>query len=184
MEVNFAEMWNNLVQSFNWAQPSWDMFIILFFVIAALIYGVSLGRDRIIIIILSIYVSLAIVHYAPFLTEFTAVINVNESFAFQITTFLGVFILLFFLLSQSALLRTLGENAAQGAWWQVIIFSILQAGLLASVTLSFLPEESINTFSEFTKQFFISETARSVWVVVPIIAMAFLPGLRHDHRRY
>jgi len=178
-------MFNNLTQSFNWAQPSWDMFIILFFIIAALVYGVSLGRDRIIIIILSIYVSLAIVHYAPFLTEFTAVVNVNESFAFQITTFLGIFILLFFLLSQSALLRTLGENAAQGAWWQVIIFSVLQAGLLASVTLSFLPEESINTFSEFTKQFFISETARSIWVVLPILAMAFMPGLRHDsHRRY
>ncbi|MFH1142325.1 MAG: hypothetical protein ABIH67_01100 [Candidatus Uhrbacteria bacterium] len=182
MEANITELWNNMIQSFNWAQPSWDMFIILFFIIAALIYGVSLGRDRIIIIILSIYVSLAIVNYAPFLNEFTTTININESFAFQITTFLGVFILLFFLLSQSALLRTLGENATQGSWWQVIIFSVLQAGLLASVTLSFLPDESINTFTEFTKQFFVSETARSVWVVLPILAMAFLPGLRHKDR--
>ena len=30
----------------NWLEPSWDLFIILFFVIASLMYGLSLGRDR------------------------------------------------------------------------------------------------------------------------------------------
>ncbi len=156
------------------------MFIVLFFVAAALIYGMSLGRDRIIVILVSIYMALAVLSFAPFITGFTATINVNESFALQITTFLAVFIVLFFFLSQSALLRTLGHNATQGAWWQVIVFSILQAGLLISVTLSFLPQESIDSFTEFTRQFFVSDAARSVWIIAPVLAMAFMPGMRYD----
>lgn len=178
MGENFNEAMNQLGQTINWANPSWDLFIILFFILAALIYGISLGRDRIIIIMVSIYMALAVVSFAPFITEFTATINIDENFAFRITTFFGVFIVLFFFLSQNALLRTLGQNAAQGAWYQVIIFSILQAGLLISVTLSFLPEESIGTFADITKDLFVNDTAKSIWIVAPILAMAFMPGLR------
>ncbi len=173
-------MIGDFMNSINWAQPSWDLFIVLIFVIAALIYGVSLGRDRIIVILVSIYMALAVISFAPVINEFTTTININDSFAIQITAFLGIFIALFFFLSQSALMRTIGSNAAQGPWWQIMIFSILQAGLLVSVTLSFLPEESINTFNPMTVQVFASDTARSAWIIVPILAMAFLPGLRYE----
>jgi len=37
-----------------------DLFIILFFVIAAFLYGFSLGRDRIVAILVSIYMGLAV----------------------------------------------------------------------------------------------------------------------------
>ncbi len=180
MEEFFGQIFNQLAQIINWENPSWDLFIILFFVAAALIYGVSLGRDRIIVILVSIYMALAVINFAPFVTGFTATINIDESFAFKITTFLGVFIVLFFFLSQSALLRTLGHNAAQGAWWQVIIFSILQAGLLICVTLSFLPQESINSFADLTRNLFVNDLAKSVWIIAPVLAMAFMPGLRYD----
>lgn len=149
--------------------PSWDLFLLAFFVIGVLLYGLSLGRDRILVIMISIYMGLAIVTNAPYLERFTASVSVN-ALALHIGTFLGVFVLLFFLLSRNALVRSfdLGDSAGIG---QTLLFSILHVGLLASVTLSFLPREALAHFSGATQAFFLSDPARFAWLVAPIGAM-------------
>lgn len=162
------------LSSMNWLTPSWDLFIILFFVVASLMYGMSLGRDRLLVILISIYVSLAVVKYVPFITDFNATINVNDAFALRISVFLGIFIVLFFLLSQSALMRTLGVNSEHGPMWQVLLFSILHVGLLISVTLSFFPADAANVLSPLTKSLFVGDVSKAVWVLLPVFAMAFV----------
>lgn len=161
----------NSLANINWLQPTWDLFIVLFFIVASLLYGISLGRDRIIVILVSIYMALAIVNYIPFISNFTANISVNDGFAMKVSVFLGIFILLFFFLSHSALLRTLGHAAAQGPMWQVIIFSFLHVGLLISVTLSFFPHSLSTVLSPLTQALFTSDIAKAVWVSMPLLAM-------------
>lgn len=168
-----------LLTGINWLQPSWDLFIVLFFIISSLIYGISLGRDRIIVILVSIYMALAIVNYIPFINAFTAKISVNDAFALRVSVFLGVFILLFFFLSHSALLRTIGHAAAQGPLWQVMIFSFLHVGLLISVTLSFFPSDLTHILSPLTQSFFTSDFAKAAWVSLPVLAMMIL-GRNYD----
>lgn len=165
----------------NWIQPSWDIFIVLFFVVASLIYGISLGRDRIIVILVSIYMSLAIVNYIPFLSGFNANISIDNSFALRISVFLGMFILLFFFLSHSAIMRTLGHRGLQGKLWQVMIFSFLHVGLLVSVTLSFFPRDITHVLSPMTQLLFISNTAKAAWVLLPVVAMAILGGKEKEN---
>ncbi|NQV90746.1 hypothetical protein HQ487_05090 [Candidatus Uhrbacteria bacterium] len=161
------------VNNVNWLQPSWDLFIILFFVVASLIYGISLGRDRIIVILVSIYMALAIVNQMPFLTEFKAGISVNDTFALRISFFLGVFILLFFFLSHSALINAFSHNGSkQGKFWQVMIYSFLHVGLLISVTLSFFPADLASVLSPITQAIFMGDIAKAAWVTLPVLAMA------------
>ncbi len=175
---------NSNVVNFDFSNPSWDLFILLFFVIAALLYGMSLGRDRIIVILVSIYMALAIVNTAPFLPNIETKIMVNDIIILKISTFLGIFIALFFLLSRSGLLKTIASGDEKGKWWQVILFSILHVGLLLSVTLTFLPPEIIaSKFSSFTQALLIGEWARFVWIVGPVVAMAFLTG-RSGKKKY
>ncbi len=174
------QAWTNI----NWLQPTWDIFILLFFAIASLIYGISLGRDRIIAIMVSIYMALAIVNYMPFIAEFNTSISVNDAFALRVTVFLGVFILLFFFLSHSAIMRTMGHGAVQGKFWQVIIFSFLHVGLLISVTLSFFPMDLATVLSPLTRALFLSDIARAVWVVLPVLAMAILGRGGREDRYY
>lgn len=168
------------LENINWLNPTWDLFILIFFIVASLIYGISLGRDRIIVILVSIYMSLAIVNYIPFVSEFSANISVNDAFALRVTVFLGIFILLFFFLSHSALMRTLGHGATQGKLWQVMIFSFLHVGLLVSVTLSFFPTDLVDVLSQFTRALFLSDIARAAWVLLPVIAMALFGGGKED----
>lgn len=164
----------NFLPSINWAVPSWDLFIILFFVVAAFLYGLSLGRDRIIVILVSIYMALAIVNSAPYLNSFSAEISFNNSSIFRVTIFLGIFIALFFLLSRSALLHTIAASDSPGKWWQSIIFSFFHVGLMLSIVMTYLPKEVINNVSESMRNLFVSDPAKFFWLVTPIVIMVLI----------
>lgn len=163
--------------SVNWASPTWDLFIVLFFILTVFLYGMSLGRDRIIVILVSIYMAMAVVANAPIIGRANpnADIQFGNIFAFKVSAFLGLFILLFFLLSRSALMKTFG-NMTAGKWWQVLVFSIFHVGLLVSITLSFLPPDAIGHLAPITRNLFASEMAKFVWVVAPISGMVLLRG--------
>jgi len=165
----------SFLTNINWASPSWDLFIFLFFIVGSLLYGFSLGRDRIIVILVSVYMALAVVGNAPIINQLNLAFNINDNIVLRISFFLSVFVVLFFLLSRSALLKTIGENSSAGAWWQVIVFSILQVGLLISITMSFLPVDMLRSFSQFTRDFFISDIGKSCWLILPIVVMALGP---------
>jgi len=167
------------LQSINWATPTWDLFIVIFFVVAAFLYGLSLGRDRVIVILVSIYMALAVINTAPYLSTLSGKdlsINIGQNFAFKVTLFLGVFIILFFLLSRSALSRTFGGASSGGSWWQVILFSFLHVGLLISVVLSFLPPQTAEHLLPVTRQIFTSDLGKFFWIITPIVAMVLFKG--------
>ncbi len=169
--------------SLNWTTPSWDLFIVLFFVVGALIYGLSLGRDRVIVILVAVYIGLAVVSNTPLLNALNSSLRVNDNVTLRIALFLGLFILLFFLLSRSALLKTIGGASAPGSWWQTIIFSILQVGLLISITLNFLPKEMTQGLSETTRKIFMSDQGRSAWMILPIVMMILTPRSRSTEKK-
>jgi len=178
MVINIGEVisnFNNLVADFNFTEPTWDLFIILFFLVSSLVYGLILGRDRIILMLISVYIGLAVLRSSPFLDELIPKdYGPNNVFIFKILLFIGVFVVLFFFLSRSSILRTLAKSNSSGGWLQVIIFSMLQVGLLISITLSFISPEYHDQLSNFTREWFLGPQAEFFWIIAPIIAMALL----------
>ncbi len=173
---------SSFVANIDWTKPTWDLFIILFFIVAGFLYGLSLGRDRIVVILVSIYMALAVVSTAPFIGQMNAQVGLKNVFVFQISTFVATFIVLFFLLSRSALLRSLATADESGKWYQVLLFSILHVGLLVSITLSFLPASAADGLSPLTRQLFVSETSRFIWIVAPIILMILVKSGSKDKK--
>ena len=164
----------DFLTNINWAQPNWDLFIILFFVVAAFLYGLSLGRDRVIVILVSIYMGLAIVNTAPYLNDFSAEVSFNNASIFKVTIFLGIFIALFFLLSRSALLHTIAASDSPGRWWQSILFSFFHVGLMISIVMAYLPKDIVNNVSAGMRNLFISDPAKFFWLVAPIVVMVLI----------
>ena len=164
------------INNINWAHPSWDLILVMFFLVGSLIYGMSMGRDRIVIVLVAIYIAIAIVNYAPYISNFVTEVKIGNTFAFQVTMFVGMFAVLFFLLSQSALLKHLGGQAERGGTISAMIFSVLQTGLLISVILSYLPSEAVNVFSPQIQRLFVADIAKFAWVVAPIVVMAMTRG--------
>ena len=170
IQVN-AEGITHFLQTIDWQNPSWDLMLVIFFVISALLYGMSLGRDRLLVILMSIYMSLAVVQTLP---QAVLSLQFEKFFAFHVTAFVGIFLVLFFFLSRSALLRTFGSKASQGKVWQVILLSILHVGLLVSVVFSFFPKEVLANFSPITQMIFTHEWGRFGWTTAPVLAMMLM----------
>ncbi len=179
--TNVATQSAGFLEHVDWTRPTWDLFIILFFIVAAFLYGLSLGRDRIIVILVGIYVSLAIVEHAPLVNNegFQNMINnlVGQFFVFQISAFLVLFIILFFIITRSALLKTIASSDSPGPWWQVLIYSILHVGLIVSIILSYIPKESLDSvLAPLTLNVFTTDLAQNVWIIGPIVAMFIFKG--------
>src|SRR5688500_8320061 len=123
--------------------PSWDLFIYLFFIVAIFVYGFTLGRSRILMLIISTYLALAVVRSMPWLFPQQVTVGSSPFFVVQITIFLAGMLIIFFMLANSALRRSLGLNEKQGTTWQVVLFSVAHAGLLIASILSFIPPERL-----------------------------------------
>jgi len=173
----------NLFNNINWSAPTWDLFIVIFFIVAALLYGLSLGRNRILVILISVYMALALVNAFPFSESLLAELKLGDSFVLKVTLFASIILVLFFLLSRSALSSALVSRRGDGSWFQVIIFSFLHVGLLISLVLSFVPKDFLENLSPLTRRIFATDTARFLWLLLPIIAMCLIMGRRRRELR-
>lgn len=158
------------LQQINFATPSWDLFIALFFFVGSVIYGLAMGRQRVVMLIVAIYMDMAVVNTAPYIHDLKNVLRLGDTAAAQAVIFVGIFFLLLFLLSKTALAHSFALDE-HGSWWQVLLFSMLHIGLLTSVILSYLPLTAVDHLAPLTRTIFLSDNGRFVWIIVPILAM-------------
>lgn len=173
------------VGNLNFENPTWDLFIIIFFVVATLLYGLSLGTSRIAAILFSTYTAYAIVLSVPFFRDVkSAEVGVNQFFVANISVFVGMFVALFLLISRSAITKSLAPAEDRGSWWRVILFSVLQVGLLISIILSFLPKESLDQLQPATRDIFASPVGFFSWMVAPIVMLALFARKKKKRYKY
>ena len=172
METAVVGEASNMLAGLNWAAPTWDLFILLFFVAAGVLYGLTLGRARVLFVLMSLYIGLAISTNLPFINEESSQRLGFGSVAFlQIAVFLVCMVGLFLLFARAGALSTFSSDAGIV---QIIVFSFLQVGLLISTVLSFLPETALASLGPFTKTLFATDNARFLWMLAPLVAMFFM----------
>ena len=151
--------------------PSWDVFVLLFFLIGVFLYGIALGRNRLIIILIALYFSFSIFSLSELLRNAGTTLFRHSDFA-SLLTFLVLFILVFITVGQSNAARALSHESV-GALWQTIIFSILQVGLTISIALSLLPVSLQSRFSSFITFIFLGSIGTALWVCLPVLFLIF-----------
>ncbi|MFH1460892.1 MAG: hypothetical protein ABIF84_00495 [Patescibacteria group bacterium] len=160
------------------AASGWDIFILLIFLIAVLIYGLFLGRNRMIVILLISYFSLLIVKNIPWqkLSQFGWLgVEESPSASLRIILFLAIILLFYFLVPRSVLISSLRlKKRGVASWFQLFILSIVQIGFLIMVILSFLPVESISNLAPIIRKIFVGPEAQFVWITLPILAMVLM----------
>lgn len=176
---NITGQLTDFIHSISWSHPTWDLFVVAFFVLGAFVYGFSLGRDRIIMIMVAVYMALVAVTNLPFVPHFGAQIALDNGFVIKLSTFLGLFAVLFFMLTRSALNHALSGNGALGSWWHVLLLSFMQIGMLISVVMNFLPLAWLDKFTPFIQTVFVSAWGKFFWVVLPIIGL-LLVGISNE----
>jgi hypothetical protein len=173
---------NSWLNNFDWSSPSWDLFVILFIVFGGLVYGMSLGRDRLALTTIAIYISLALVNAAPFVGhEFAANVHFADyAMDIKIVAFLGLLVIVMFLFARGALFRSLlGSNSSNG-FWQSLFLSFTHTGLIVAIVMNYLPNEAVNNFSDLIRNIFYGEWQLFWWLLTPIAVMIIFKIKKKD----
>jgi|JI8StandDraft_1071087.scaffolds.fasta_scaffold00071_21 hypothetical protein len=153
---------------------TWEMLLLGGLLLSGIIYGFVVGRDRAVTVLLATYVSLAVVTNAPILGRINIALGISKSPWLTLFWFFGVFVIAFLILWRSALLRSLASN--RGAWWETLLFSIMQIGLFLSIALYLIPPDMLKVLSFVTLQTFTDELGRSFWLLAPLVFLGILGG--------
>lgn len=182
--MEYVNTISELVKSFNWHSPSWDLFILLGWGVASVIYAFSAGSGRILTILISTYMARLLVDEMPFLTSAVSDnLSITTGTLQQLVAFVVLFIVLFIFLGRYAF-NTSADGRKFTAIGFGIAFAVLQVGLLINIVLSFMPEEIRQNFSELIKFIFLHPNSNFVWLILPVAFLVFLGRFISDRSDY
>ncbi len=156
-----------------WANSSgWIMLLI--FLGVALIYGLSMGRNRLVVMILGTYFSYILARAIPWKELTFLGIKEAPDSAVQIFIFLALILGFYFLIPHSSFHSALRIQRRHSCWWHSLIFSVLQIGLILQIVIGFLPGKVAAGLSPLAQLMFSGQTAQFLWLFLPILALMFL----------
>ncbi|MBI1888743.1 MAG: hypothetical protein HYS15_02330 [Candidatus Spechtbacteria bacterium] len=103
---------------------TWDAGVVFFLFLAMFFVGLSMGRRRLVLILHSAYLSVALTKLLPFMENFTAGMQKMQKLEIEIGIFWGVTILLFALFSGAHLSSALQiTKAEEGSFFQLLLLA-------------------------------------------------------------
>ena len=160
------------------AASGWDIFILLIFLMGVFVYGFFLGKNRMIVLLLSSYFSLSIIKVIPWknLANFGWLgIDQTPASSPQILIFLGLILLFYFLIPRSVLSSTLRiRKRGDASWVQLFILSVVQIGLLAMAILSFINPQDVKELSPMVQKALVGPEAQFIWTLLPILTIVLM----------
>ncbi len=164
-----------LVHTFNWHSPSWDLFILLFWLVASVLYAFAAGRGRILTILVSTYMAQLLILNAPFLSDAFAnsKLKIASGSLQQLAAFGVLFIILFIFLGRYAF-KTSVDGRRVSSLGFGLVFAFLQVGLLINIVIGYLPEAIQNSFSPLIQGLFLSPYSAFVWLALPVVFLIIL----------
>jgi MFS family permease len=180
MQMEVVRHLQELVKTFNWHSPSWDLFIFAAWIAVSVIYSFAAGRGRVMAVLISIYIAKLLTSEIPWLSaELGKHVKGNLLSFEQLIVFGIIFLILFFFLSKYAF-RSSVYGRHLGAIIFTTTFALLQMGLLINLILGFLPSKMQESFSPLVQFVFVNPTAHFVWLLAPIVFLVVLGRLVTD----
>lgn len=171
-----------MLSKIYWFTPTWDMIAVLFLIAGAFLLGLTLGRNRIIIILISIYIAITVISFFPLEDTFKKTLSANDSFIYQIVVFIVAILLFYIFLSKSILKKVLRKTGNRSVFL-VFFLSLFCMGLFLSVSLSFFPKELVRTFNPLTQSIFMAKFSRFLWAIMPVVIMAFMQSKKRKYNK-
>ena len=165
------------------SSPSWDLLLIVFFVISVG-YGFVLQRDKVIVTLLSIYAGIVV---ANVLAEPLKLFFVGDKTVFNqvfISAKLSPFTIQTCLFALTVILVSVrsgigGRSASRGALspFELAVFSFLNSALLLTAIFSFMTPEMRENFIHNSRIANVFIQKQTWWVIAPLMTLIATGGL-------
>ncbi len=166
--MNYIE---NLRQTVNLflSNPTWDILLLLFFFAAVFVYGLMVGRNRIIVLLLASYPAALINEYVPYPKDFLNNLNIAQTIFLKAFVFFILTIFIFWILNKAGFSR----KEISKKTGQVLFLSFLNVGLWANIIFSYVTafNAELIKLAPLNLLLFGSNSAHFIWLVLPILVL-------------
>lgn len=137
-----------------------DVTLFLAVVFLSFVFGMFIGRFRIVTILINAYIALALLKAVP--------VQYISSYSHQLTFFFACLIV--FTLFGKSLFEIPISGAGSGYFWRILILSFLEIILILSVIFSILPKkEALAYISPSAYEYLVSSNFHFIWLILPLI---------------
>lgn len=151
------------------SNPTWDILLLLFFFATVFIYGLIVGRNRIIILLLTSYPAALINEKISYPKSFPENLNVFQMIFLKSFSFFALVLFIFWILNKAGFSR----KELTKKTGQIILLSFIGVGLWASIIFGYVLafNAELIKLAPFTQLIFDSDSAHIVWLILPILAL-------------
>lgn len=146
--------------------------------IGVFLYGISVGKTRAILSLLSVYIAYALTVLYPFRAWTEQFVAPESRPLIPTGVFIVSYLFVFGVLNLSVLRRRL--SLGEISFVKVLIISVIQIGLMASMIASLLPGEVTEQFGAW-RPYILGGPVLFAWTVVAVL---ILPFMREKRRSY
>lgn len=148
------------------AGPTWDILLLLFFFAAVFVYGLMVGRNRIIVLLLASYPATLINEYIPYPKNFLVNLNTTQTIFLKSFGFFVLTLFVFWVFKKSGFSRK-ELNKKTG---QVLFLSFLNVGLWANVIFGYVLgfNAELIKLAPLNQLLFGSNLSHFIWFILPV----------------
>lgn len=137
------------------------------------ILGLSMGRTRAVMSLLSIYSAFALQFIFPYKELLNNVAGESLSdYWISIGIFVAMYVLTFTIFNFSLIKKRL--SSTEFSLFGILIVCLFQIGFLISIILSFLPDDVARNLNSGLYQIFGRPEALFIWAVIPLTVLPFI----------
>jgi hypothetical protein len=139
-----------------------DVMLLLVVALVSFVFGMLVGRYKLITVLVNIYVSVALLSVFPK--------GIFPDYFYGLALFFGV-IILFTMLGKKMFEMPL-SGSGKGFLWRVFAMSFLEVMLMLSVAMSLMPKKiALGYISQDAYSYLVSENFAFLWMLLPLLFM-------------
>ncbi len=157
---------------------SWEAVVAGFFIFAVFFYGLSIGRGRLLLFLISIYIAKLLVDSFVYV-DYLADIFDGRVFSIYLGLFIVAYILTFIILDKSVLKIRLSTR--EYPIGKLLVLSTMIVILLANIVFTYLPPSVALSVKSGAAKFFVGDTAFFWWFLVSLFSILLLKRKKKRH---
>ena len=172
--TDFSKFIQQFTGGFSLPQLHYDWLIIFFFVFVIILVAVSLGRTRMLLALLSLYIAGFLESRFIWLDNLRglAIFQNKPDFWIHIGLFFVIYFLAFAILNRSILKPRL--SLAEVSVFSLFGVTVFEMGFLATVILNYFPPELLERVPPRLVTYFGTKTAQFIWAALPLLILLAL----------
>ena len=170
--IDFVQYAQKLAGSAGLPKFNYGWLIALFFIFVIFLIGLNLGRSRILLSLLCLYIAAFLESHFIYFDKLREMTKGKPEFWLHIGLFLIIFIISFVILNRSALKYSL--TLRETSFFPIALIAILEIGFLASLIISYLPPGISEDIPNGVIKYFGTKNAQFWWALAPLVMLLFM----------